>query len=164
VRKQISFDKENDILFGLLKGCSMREVAQQMHVCQSSVQRIRQKHLLLMEVSVGGRPTKVSEGMRKACVSAVIVGSLDSATQATKFVNEQMQENVNVQTVRRILQAIGLQARAKTKKPLLQEKNVRARLRFAEEHKKWIVADWKHVIFTDETKINRFGSDGRTWC
>jgi len=28
----------------------------------------------------------------------------------------------------------------------------------------WTVEDWKQVIWSDETKINRFGSDGRKWC
>jgi hypothetical protein len=108
VRKRISFDKKNDTLFGLLKGCSTGEVAQQMHVCQSSVQRIHQKRLPLMEVSIGRKPTKVSKGIRKACLSVVTVGGLDSTIQAIKFVNEQMQENVSVQTVRRILQVASL--------------------------------------------------------
>jgi transposase len=32
-------------------------------------------------------------------------------------------------------------------------------------HQHWTVEDWKTVIFSDETKINRWGSDGRqiTW-
>ncbi|KAG1617459.1 hypothetical protein G6F44_013053 [Rhizopus delemar] len=31
-------------------------------------------------------------------------------------------------------------------------------------HKDWTVDDWKRVIWSDETKINRFNSDGRTWA
>ncbi|KAG1324523.1 hypothetical protein G6F63_012551 [Rhizopus arrhizus] len=30
-------------------------------------------------------------------------------------------------------------------------------------HKDWTIDDWKRVIWSDETKINRFNSDGRTW-
>ncbi|KAG1364710.1 hypothetical protein G6F61_013724 [Rhizopus arrhizus] len=30
-------------------------------------------------------------------------------------------------------------------------------------HKDWTVDDWKRVVWSDETKINRFNSDGRTW-
>ena len=29
-------------------------------------------------------------------------------------------------------------------------------------HQDWTVEDWKQVVYSDETKINRFGSDGRT--
>ncbi|KAG0973112.1 hypothetical protein G6F29_013042 [Rhizopus arrhizus] len=31
-------------------------------------------------------------------------------------------------------------------------------------HKDWTVDDWKRVIWSDETKINRFNSDRRTWA
>ncbi len=31
-------------------------------------------------------------------------------------------------------------------------------------HEEWTVEDWKRVVFSHETKINRFNADGRTWC
>ena len=34
---------------------------------------------------------------------------------------------------------------------------------FAEAHKDWTVEDWKRVIWSDETKINCLGSDGKKW-
>ena len=34
---------------------------------------------------------------------------------------------------------------------------------FAIQHKDWTIEDWKKVIWSDETKINRLGSDGRKW-
>ena len=30
-------------------------------------------------------------------------------------------------------------------------------------HKEWTLEDWKRVVWSDETKINRLGSDGRKW-
>ena len=51
----------------------------------------------------------------------------------------------------------------KKKHPFLSQKHRRARLEFAEEHKNWTLEDWKRVIWSDETKINRLGSDGRKW-
>jgi hypothetical protein len=48
----------------------------------------------------------------------------------------------------------------KPSKPLLSPKNVKARLAWAKAHKDWTIDDWKRVIWSDETKINRFGSDG----
>jgi len=52
----------------------------------------------------------------------------------------------------------------KKKKPALSTKNKRLRLEFAKQHENWTVEDWKRVIFSDETKINRFNSDGMNWC
>jgi hypothetical protein len=51
----------------------------------------------------------------------------------------------------------------KKKKPALSAKNAKARLEFAKRHQHWTVEDWKHVIWSDEAKINRFQSDGRSW-
>ena len=35
---------------------------------------------------------------------------------------------------------------------------------FGLAHKDWTVEDWKGVVWSDETKINRLGSDGRKWA
>ena len=34
---------------------------------------------------------------------------------------------------------------------------------FAIAHQDWTVEDWKRIVWSDETKINRLGSDGRKW-
>ena len=51
----------------------------------------------------------------------------------------------------------------KRKMPLLSKRHRRERLDFALAHKDWTVDDWKTVVWSDETKINRLGSDGRKW-
>jgi hypothetical protein len=37
-------------------------------------------------------------------------------------------------------------------------------LAFAKKYKDWDLEAWKRVIWSDETKINLFGSDGRQYC
>jgi len=51
----------------------------------------------------------------------------------------------------------------KQQKPLLSKHHCRERLDFAIAHKDWTVEDWKRVVWSDETKINHLGSDGRSW-
>jgi len=34
---------------------------------------------------------------------------------------------------------------------------------YAEAHQHWTVDDWKRVVWTNETKVNRLGSDGKQW-
>lgn len=51
----------------------------------------------------------------------------------------------------------------KKKRPLLSHAHRKARLAFALHHQHWTVDNWSRVIFSDETKINRLGSDGRVW-
>ena len=31
-------------------------------------------------------------------------------------------------------------------------------------HQHWTISDWNRIIWSDETNIDRFGSDGRLWC
>ena len=37
-------------------------------------------------------------------------------------------------------------------------------LDFALAHKDWTLEDWKHVIWSDKTKINCLRSDGKKWA
>ncbi|KAJ1310640.1 hypothetical protein OPQ81_009169 [Rhizoctonia solani] len=48
----------------------------------------------------------------------------------------------------------------KPSKPALTSDHIKARLAFAKGHQFWTVEDWKHLQWSDETKINCFGSDG----
>jgi len=57
----------------------------------------------------------------------------------------------------------GMKAVVKKKRPLLTKKHMKDRLDFAITHKDWTVEDWKRVVWSDETKINHLGSDGRKW-
>ena len=56
-----------------------------------------------------------------------------------------------------------MKAVVKRKHPLLSAKHHKARLDYAHAHKDWTVEDWKRVVWSDETKINCLGSDGRKW-
>jgi len=51
----------------------------------------------------------------------------------------------------------------KKKKPFLSKRHRKARMDFALTHQYWTMEDWKKVVWSDETKINRLGSDGRKW-
>ena len=57
-----------------------------------------------------------------------------------------------------------MKAVVKKKTPLLTKKYQRERLDFALTHQYWTVEDWKKVVWSDETKINRLESDGRKWA
>jgi len=71
--------------------------------------------------------------------------------------------SVTTQTIRNTLRKSGLKAAVKQKKPFLSKAHQRRRLEFALEHQHWTLDDWSRVVWSDETKINRLGSDGRAW-
>ena len=57
-----------------------------------------------------------------------------------------------------------MKAVVKKKCPCLISAHKKARLDFAESHQHWTVEDWKQVIWSDETKINHIGSNGKRWA
>ena len=65
-------------------------------------------------------------------------------------------------TVSRKLTSVGLIARVPAAKPLISKKNQKARLNFAAEHV-WSEEQWSQVHFSDESKFNVLGSDGRNY-
>jgi len=68
-------------------------------------------------------------------------------------------------TMKCTLREVGLGAHVQQKKnPSLSPKNVLACLRFTQRYENWTINDWKCMIFSDETKINRFNSNGRSQC
>lgn len=46
---------------------------------------------------------------------------------------------------------------------MISEKNCRAKIVFAKKHLNWIREQWSKVIFTDESKFNKFESDEKTY-
>ena len=72
--------------------------------------------------------------------------------------------HVTAETIRRRLADCGLKSYIRRKKPFLSPEKKKKRLAWAEAHKHWTVDDWKAVIFSDESKFNLFGSDGRRYC
>lgn len=70
---------------------------------------------------------------------------------------------VSSRTIRRRLVGFGLRGRFPRKKPFLNKKQRVKRLQWAKEHIDWTEAQWKQVIWSDETKISLFGSDGRKY-
>ncbi|KAG1568894.1 hypothetical protein G6F48_013645 [Rhizopus delemar] len=73
---------------------------------------------------------------------------------------EELGHPMSYQSAINVLHSVEIYAEIKKKKPLLTEKHKKARLTWAKKHQYWTVHDWRRVIFSDETKINIWGSDG----
>ena len=56
-----------------------------------------------------------------------------------------------------------IQGRVAVKKPLLRKQIVKKRLKFAREHLNWTPAQWRRVLWTDESKFELFGNKRRVF-
>ncbi len=72
---------------------------------------------------------------------------------------------VSAQTIHNTLHKIGLHGCCPRRKPLLKLMHKKARKQFAEDKQNKDMDYWNHVLWSDEIKINLFGSVGvkRVW-
>jgi transposase len=160
----ISENTKNNIISALRQGLSTRKVAKMCGVCQFTVCKVYKEYIPNLRLSSPGRPASLSPQNKRLCVRAMTSGKLKSAGQAAKHLEKRLGVKVSDQTVRRALKEAGLEAARKVIKPRLTPQQISSRLEFAKRHKDWTNADWARVIFSDETRINRFCSDGLNWC
>ena len=161
--KKISEEKKNNIVNLLEKGIPARQIARQLQFDEKTVRKIRDEVCTAAKKSKGGRPAKISEATTRRIQRAVTSGKANTATEVARQLCNDAIANVHPITVRRALRRVGLVARKKIKKPRFQDRYKKLRLEFAKKHASWTVEDWSRVIWSDETKINRLGSDGCKW-
>lgn len=162
--KHVSDSTTRDIEALLRQGLGIKTIAKKLGISTSPIRRVRRTRLADLPRAKAGRPKKLSEQDRRACVHLVTRGGAETAVEVAKQLGKNVGKEVSRMTVVRALKESGMRCVEKQRKPRLSPKNVKARLEFARDHQYWTKADWKRVIWSDETKINRFGSDGRSRC
>jgi transposase len=147
----------------LHEGYSLCQIQSKTGIGKSTIGRIKKEVDTDKENSQGGHPSKLSYRDKQSIYRQITTGKLDNAVQATHFINNIIPNPVSPQTVRNTLKENGFRPIVKKKCPLLKKRHRQDRLQFAKYHENWTVEDWKRVLWSDETKINRIGSDGRTY-
>ena len=144
-------------------GMSTRRIAAKYRVSQSSVARISRTVPEDVLRPKAGRPGRVSLTTRRLMVRNITAGFLDNAVQVQRFLKEELGVDISANRVRQILKEEDLTAQHKKKRPKLTKEHIKKRMEFVRRYEHWTVEDWKRVLWTDETKINRYGSDGTQW-
>ena len=129
----------------------------------STVTRLWSKHRPDVPKPSGGRPSKLSDtDIRHAC-RLINSGKADNSSQVTRILQNINKTSLSIETVRKGLKKAGWKAVVKKKRPMLSRHHKKARMDVALSHKEWTLEDWERVVWSDETKVNRLGSDGRKW-
>lgn len=163
IMRALSQTQQNTILSMLDSGHSGHSIASNTGVSIATISRLRAKHRSSLSKSSGGRPSKLSSSNIRHAVYLISSGKAETAVQVTKSLSNIISQPLHPNTVRKHLRKSGMKAIVKKKCPFLSAKHRRERLDFAYTHKDWTLEDWKRVVWSDETKINRLGSDGRKW-
>lgn len=147
----------------LREGKSVRKIAEKCHASLGFISKLRQNMDLVPNTNKAGRPQKLCSQTKRTVRRLILSGAVDNAVEARNAIAESLNTRVCSETIRRCLKDSGMKAKTKIKKPLLTVKHKASRLAFAKQHADWNVNQWKLVTWSDESKINRLGSDGRVW-
>lgn len=161
--KPISAAQRSSVISLLNEGYSQRQIQSRTGLGKGTISRIAKEVDCNKENNCGGRPPKLSTRDKAAIIREIRSGRADTAVQATQFINSTISNPVSSQTIRRVLKSSGFHSATKKKVPLLKKTHRQKRLQFAQYHENWTVADFKRVLWSDETKINRIGSDGKAY-
>jgi transposase len=161
---QLSVDQIASIVTLINSGKSHRAIKAQTGVSLGSISQICSKHCSETPKPTAGQPAHLSPTATLHAVWLCTYGKGANATQAAKSISIVENKTIRPWTIRHAMKAQGLKAVTKRKRPLLLSRHRRERMHFAERHLHWTVEDWKSVIYSDETKINHLGSDGKQWA
>ena len=117
----------------------------------------------LSDHAKSGRPRTLSARQERQISRSIRFGQISTAVDAFNQIDSENGAIFSVQTVRRALKNQGLYSYVKKRKPLLTKIHRKRRYAFAQKHQNWTMDDWRRVLWTDESKFNLFGSDGKQY-
>ncbi len=140
-------------------GKSLGAISKQLQVPRATVQTIIRKykvHGTVVSLPRSGRKRKLSHAAERRLVRMVKSQPRITKKQVCKDL-EADGTQVSVSTVKRVLHRHGLRGCRARKKPLLQKRHLKTRLKFAADHMDKDKTFWRKVLWSDETKIELFG-------
>jgi transposase len=159
-------DTERRLIFSWKKeGIQHKEIAKRLNIAKTTVTYV------LKTYTEDNYFAKTHTRGRKRILSAIeIVSMIDkveenrrlSANKLAVQVQKDMNKSISLKTIKRYLRFNGFKACKPKKVPLTKEINKKLRLKFAKEYIVKPKKFWEKVIWSDETKINLFCSDGYT--
>ena len=141
---------------------TIREISEKMKHSKSVVGRVVKSYNdtgKIVNAFKTGRPRKTLAREDRIIQRMSLKDRFKSCTGIKRVMKSTSCVNVSRQTVSRRLQEIGLFNRTLRKKPLVSSK--KKRLEFANRYVIWTYENWAKVFFSDESKFNLFGTDGK---
>ena len=160
-KKEYSNDLRQVVIKHFLNGDSEREIACKVLIPHSSVNYMITKYKSMKYIgNMIGRGRK-----RKTTIHTDRITQLTDRRKSSTSVKAELQTELNITisetTIRRRAHEIGLYGRIARKKPYLNKANRGKRLEYARTYREKPLSFWNNVIWSDESKFNLFGSDGK---
>lgn len=127
---------------------------------QNVIKRFKNEHRVENKPR-SGRPSKLTSRDKTKIKHLVAQDPFISASKISGELEKYNNKKVHPETVRRAIVEAGFNSRVPRRKPLISEVNRKKRIAFAKQYVNETPDFWRKVIFSDESKYNVFGSDGR---
>lgn len=143
---------------------TMTKIAKQVNRPISTISSIIDRYGLtksFQNKAKSGRPRKLDDRDKREIVRQVKINPKISAPTITAGLIELYGTHVHPETVRNVLRESNFHGRIARKKFFVSKQNRIKRMEFAKLYINKDLNFWKRWIFTDESKFNIFGPDGR---
>ncbi|KAK4520233.1 uncharacterized protein ATC70_008365 [Mucor velutinosus] len=127
-------------------------------VGNSTLTRLRKLYCPDPARPLGGRPKKLGAKTMSLVSRGLRSGALDNSGAAQESLRL-MGHDMSINGIRKSLRRNGLKSRRKVKTNFVSKTNKLLRLAWAKKHRHLTIADWSRWVFSDETRINLWGSD-----
>lgn len=161
--KELLIQEKEVILKLRSKKHSIRDIAEKLSFPKTTVWNVLKQNKCngsLHNRPRSGRPRITSATTDRKIARAV---KINPKTTVSEICNglKSAGTNVSKSTVRRRLREQGYRGYTARCKPLISAKNRKARVEFAKTYRNHTKEFWEKVLWTDETKINFYQSDGK---
>ncbi len=162
--REMSQDLRKKIISLHKKGEGYKKISKALLISQNTVAKVVQTFKKDGTATISqrrpGRPRKLTPRQERLLMRRVEENRHASSLQLSKEVESQTGMTISLDTIRRTLQRNGMHGCRPRKKPLLKPRHKKARLDFARAHADKDEDYWDSILWSDETKINVFGTDG----
>lgn len=156
---------------------SQREIAKKLKTSHWKVRTVVSKvrtGLPLDDLPRSGRPS-ISTKRQDRVLKRLITGSPQKRKRTRQQISQEWSEVAAVanpttgsppsrSTITRRLKKLGYKSRVAARKPLMTQKNLKARLQWCKDHRHWTIEQWEKVLWSDETGFKLVaGRSKRVW-
>ncbi|GFW47589.1 transposable element Tc1 transposase [Trichonephila clavipes] len=163
-RKETTIEERKLVIKLSNEGKSQLNIAKVVGRNVNCIQKILQKFKktgMLTNNEGRGRKKIMNSITDRRVIHQVKIDPKISTPKIAASTSNTLGRSVSAETVRRVLRKASYNGRVARKKLLIGKRNRVKRLKFAKEHILKPQQFWNEVIFSDESKFNIFGSDGR---
>ncbi len=162
--REMSQDLRKKIISLHKKGEGYKKISKALLISQNTVAKVVQTFKKDGTATISqrrpGGPRKLTPRQERLLMRRVEENRHASSLQLSKEVESQTGVTISRDTIRCTLQRNGMHGCRPWKKPLLKPRHKKARLDFARAHADKDEDYWDSILWSDETKINVFGTDG----